>query len=295
VSRLPVRAPGGRRAHRRPPARASAGHRSAERIGAAVVLVAAVTALLGLTTSGAFSLAPGGLELTGARYTSLAAVRRALGLDGSAPTNLITLQTAPLENALRSLPAVDPARADAASVAVALPDRLVVTLQERQPILVWQVGGRRYLVDVTGTLFAELVPGAPDGGLPIVRDGRSASATLAIGETLDPSDLTAVRQLAAVTPALLGSAATSLAVAVTDQEGFTLDAQPGLWHAVFGVYTATLRPATIVAAQVQCLASLIAARERTLGTIRLPGAGSHCGTYTTPAPHAAGPSPSATP
>ena len=285
MSRLPVRGPRSRIGRGRAPARASAAQRAAERIGAVVVLIAAVTALVGLTTSGAFSLAPDGLQLSGARFTSAAAVRHALGLDGTAPVNLITLQTGPLEAALRQLPAVDPVRADAASVTVALPDRLLVSIQERQPIVVWQVDGQRFLVDITGTLFAALAPDQADPGLPIVLDSRAGSATFAIGATVDPSDLAAVRQLAAVTPAFLGSSATSLALAVSDDEGFTLDAQPGLWHAIFGVYTVTVRPPTIVPQQVQCLSSLLAGREATLAVIRLAPTTARCGTFTTRSAH----------
>lgn len=260
--------------------------------------MAALGALIGLTTSGAFSLSADGLEVAGAQYTGAAAVRHALRLDGSAPINLITLQTTPLVTALRSLPAVDPARADAASVEIALPDRLLVTLQERQPVMTWQIGGQRYLVDVSGTLFAELAPGATDPGLPMVIDQRGASATLAVGDVLDGSDLAAVRQLATVTPGFLGSAATGLTLTATDEEGFTLDAQPGLWHAVFGVYTTTLRPPTIVPAQVQCLASLIAGHETVLDVIRLAPSSSRCGTYTLRGAHPTAsprPSPSAAP
>ncbi len=294
MSRLPIRGARGGQPRPRPPARASAAHRSAERIGATVVLVAALGALVGLTTSGAFSLAAVGLEVAGAHYTGAAAVRHALGLDGSAPINLITLQTTPLQAALRSLPAVDPARADAASVEIALPDRLLVTLQERQPILTWQIDGHRYLVDVSGTLFAEIAPGAADPGLPTVMDARGGSSTLAVGDALDASDLAAVRQLAAVTPGSLGSAASGLTLAVTDAEGFTLDARPGSWHAIFGVYTATLRPPTLVPGQVQCLASLIAGHEPSLDIVRLAPATTRCGTYTVRgAPATASPRPSA--
>ena len=285
MSGLPVRRGGTRVARQRPPARASAAHRAAERIGATVVLVTAVVALAGLTTSGAFSLAPDGLELHGAHYTDAAAVRHALGLDGSGRVNLLTLPTASMAAALRALPAVDPARADGTTIAVALPDRLVVTLQERQPILTWRVDGSRFLVDVSGTVFASLAPAAPDPGLPVVDDRRAASAGLAVGSTLDPSDLAAARQLAALTPTFLGSTATRLALTITDQEGFTMDAGPGLWHAVFGVYTVTLRPPTIIPAQAQCLASLLEADLRTLpeqrlDVIRLATTDARCGTYT---------------
>ena len=44
---------------------------------------------------------------------------------------------------------------------VELPDTLAVTLDEREPILVWQVGGRRFLADATGSLFAELADEPP--------------------------------------------------------------------------------------------------------------------------------------
>ncbi|HTS14453.1 MAG TPA: hypothetical protein VMH24_02225, partial [Candidatus Sulfotelmatobacter sp.] len=203
------------------------------------------------------------------------------------------------EATLRTLPAVDPARADAATIAVVLPDRLVVTVVERQPILVWLIGGARYLVDVTGTLFARLDPGAADPGLPTVDDRRADSAGLAVGAALDPSDLGAVRQLAALTPGFLGSQATTLSLAVTDDEGFTLDAGPGLWHAVFGVYTIAVRPPTIVPQQVQCLASLIAGSPQTrvaeasMDVIRLSLGPARCGTYTVRTAHpTASPAPS---
>ncbi|HXR27581.1 MAG TPA: FtsQ-type POTRA domain-containing protein [Candidatus Baltobacteraceae bacterium] len=297
MSALPVRGGGTRVARQRPPMRASAAHRAAERIGATVVLVAAVVALVGLTTSGAFSLAPGGLELVGAHYTDPAAVRQALGLDGTGRVNLLTLRTSSLEAALRALPAVDPARADGTTIAVELPDRLVVTLQERQPIITWKVGGTRYLVDVTGTVFAQLASDAPDPGLPLVDDQRSASAGLAVGASLDPSDLAAVRQLAAITPAFLGSAARALTLTVTDEEGFTMDAVPDLWHAVFGVYTATLRPPTIIPLQAQCLASILqtnlpTVHEPSLDVIRLAPTDVRCGTYTLKTAH---PGPTPTP
>jgi len=302
VSGLPVRGGGTRVARQRSPARASAAHRAAERVGATVVLVAALVALAGLTTSGAFSLAPDGLELDGAHYTDTAAVRQALGLDGSARVNLLTLPAASMAAALRALPAVDPARADGTTIAVALPDHLVVTLQERQPIVTWQVEDTRFLVDVTGTVFARLAAAAPDPGLPVVDDQRIASAGLIVGASLDPSDLAAARQLAALTPAFLGSAARSLAITVTDLEGFTVDAAPNLWHAVFGVYTITLRPPTIIPSQAQCLASLVAAGipgappERDIDVIRLAPTDARCGTYTVRAAHpAATPTPSAKP
>ncbi|MGZ3586404.1 MAG: cell division protein FtsQ/DivIB [Candidatus Limnocylindrales bacterium] len=289
---LPVRPVGGPAGgRRRGPARASAARRSADRVAAVVVLVAALVALGGLCVSPAFALGSAGVKVVGARYVDAATVTAALGLDGPDRPNLMTLRTVDLEAALRKLPAVDPARADAVAVRVALPDRLVITLHEREPIVIWQAGGRRFLVDQMGMLFAEAPAGGDAPGLPSVVDGRASGAELGVGQQLDATDIAAVRRLAALTPAFLGSAATGLTLAVTDDEGFTLDALPAGWHAVFGIYTPSLRPPSLVDGQAQCLASLIATREATLGTVYLAPGGERCGTFTTRPASSAKPSP----
>jgi cell division septal protein FtsQ len=289
---LPVRrASAGSGGMRRGPARASSARRSADRVGALLVLLATVGALAGLCISQAFELGASGVELVGARYVDAATVTAALGLDGSTRPNLVTLRTGDLEAALRKLPAVDPARADAVAVRVALPDRLVITLHEREPMVVWETAQGRFLVDEAGVLFAPegSAPHVPP--LPIVHDERSTAVDLQVGGQLDTSDLEAVRRLAALSPSFLGSAATGLAVGITDDEGFTVDAAPQGWHAVFGFYTPTVRPPTLIDGQAQCLASLIAAGEARLATIYLAPGGDRCGTFTsrpagTPAPSA---------
>jgi hypothetical protein len=256
-----------------------------------LVLLAALGALAGLCVSQAFDLGASGVEVVGARYVDAATVTTALGLDGSMRPNLVTLRTGDLEAALRKLPAVDPARADAVAVRVALPDRLVITLHEREPILVWETAEGGFLVDEAGVLFAPEGSAPQVPPLPVVRDDRSASTGLRVGAQLAASDIEAVRRLAALSPSFLGSAATSLAVRAGDDEGFTLDAAPQGWHAVFGFYTPTVRPPTLIDGQAQCLASLIAAGEARLATIYLAPGGDRCGTFTsqpakTPAPSA---------
>lgn len=288
---LPVRrgsaGPGGAR---RGPARASSARRSADRVGALLVLLATLGALAGLCVSQAFDLGASGVELVGARYVDAATVTAALGLDGTTRPNLVTLHTGDLEAALRKLPAVDPARADAVAVRVALPDRLVITLHEREPILLWETASGRFLVDETGVLFAPegSAPRVPP--LPVVRDDRSAAGDLHVGGRLDGPDIEAVRRLAALTPSFLGSAATGLAVHVSDDEGFSVDATPQGWHAVFGFYTPSVRPPTLVDGQAQCLASLIAAGEARLATIYLTPGGDRCGTFTSQPAGTAAPS-----
>jgi hypothetical protein len=144
---------------------------------------------------------------------------------------------------------------------VQLPDTLSVRVREREPILVWAIGDRRYLVDRAGVLFAEAPAGSTAAALPTLADRRAASVALAVGAALDPIDLDAATRLGSIRPADVGSAATSLAVAVTDENGFVVGATPAGWTAVFGFYTQSLRTPALIPGQVRLLRSLLADRE----------------------------------
>ena len=126
--------------------------------------------------------------------------------------------------ALESLPTVRAAQVD-----VRLPGTLAVSIDERVPVMVWQVGDRRYLADADGTLFA-LMPAQPPAeaaALPVIDDQRIESVNLDVGKSLDPVDLDAATRLASLVPADLGSAAVSLGVSVTDANGFVVDDASG--------------------------------------------------------------------
>jgi hypothetical protein len=262
---------------------------------AAITLVLAASAIYGVTTSRAFVLAPDGLAVHGAAIADEAAVRHALGLDGSARPNLFALDSSGMAAALRGLPTIDDTRPDTVSVRVVLPDRLVVELHERVAILSWQVGAHRFLVDVEGVLLADA--GSADGAaalpggleasaLPAVVDARSAAGSLHVGGHLDPIDLAVARRIGAVTPAMIDSASSSLSLEVGEEEGYVLHAQGDAWRAVFGIYTSHLRSPDLVAAQVQCLASLLGAQETEVAVVYLFPEGGRCGTY---APRSAAP------
>jgi hypothetical protein len=257
---------------RRPVARASAGL-SAARVLAAVAMLAAAAGLYGLTWSTAFEMER--LEILGAGHTSRTAVRAAVEERIGQTPNLFRVRTDELVADLRALPAVL-----SVDVRVALPDRLVVVITERQAILVWQVGERRYLVDAEGVLFATASRDASER-LPVIRDRRRIAAGRAVGERLDPVDLAVVRQLGALTPAALGSSAARLAVEVDDREGYTLDARPTGWHAIFGLYLSRLRTPELVPRQAQCLAALLVEKESSIETIHLSPERERCGTFTT--------------
>ncbi len=196
-------------------------------------MLLSAAAIYGVAHSSVFTYASAKVE--GVTYTDEAAVLAVL--EDARGTNLFGLVTRPLEERIRELPTVR-----SADVSVRLPDIVGVRLRERSPILVWQVGARRYLVDVDGQLFARLDDAPPEAAadLPIVEDRRAASVGLAVGRAVDRVDLDAATRLASLVPADVGSEAEALHVYVSDANGFTIRTKPSTWQAVFGFYTPTL-------------------------------------------------------
>jgi cell division septal protein FtsQ len=268
----------------RPVRRASAGL-SAVRAGAALAMLVSAAAIYGVGASSAFDYTK--LQLAGLTFTDQNAVEAALA--GVRGENLFGLSTAPLQAALETLPTVT-----SASVQVQLPGTLAVSIQERQPVLVWKAGLDRYLVDRDGTLFARLSgePPASASGLPVVDDTRARAALLEVGGRLDPVDLDAATRLASLVPADLGSSAVSLGVTVSDENGFVIDAKPAAWSAVFGFYTPSLRTTELIPEQVRLLRSLLAGREDQVDQVILASATD--GTYTQKASPSPSPKPKST-
>jgi hypothetical protein len=239
-------------------------------------MLLAAAAIYGLTASPAFGFAR--LQLSGVSYTDEAAVRSRLAITPGA--NLFGLRTETLESALLELSTVV-----GADVEVRLPDTLVVAIAEREPILVWMVGDRRFLVDRSGTLFAEVGenPGREVATLRVMDDRRTDSAGLGVADRLDPVDLDAATRLGALRPADVGSVASGFRVILNDEHGFVLAADPRHWTAVFGFYTPTLRTPDIIPSQVDLLAGiLLRAPESSVEQVIL--ASGDDATYTTPAP-----------
>jgi cell division protein FtsQ len=223
------------------------------RAGAALVMVLAAAAIYAVAATSVFGLGP--VVVRGAQLTDAANVTAQLEL--SPGTNLFALATEPLTARIRALPAVA-----AADVTVRLPDTLDIQVVEREPILAWDVGPRRFLVDRDGLLFAELDAAARTAStLRVMTDGRAASASLAVGGRLDALDLDAATRLGSIAPADVGSVAARLGVSVTDENGFVVSTLPGGWSAVFGFYTPSLRRPDLIPGQVRLLRSLLAGRE----------------------------------
>jgi cell division septal protein FtsQ len=240
------------------------------RAGALLALLVALAGMYGATRSDAFTLRR--TAITGVTWTSEDAVRSALAIpDGQ---NLFTLGTTELEHRLTAIPAIR-----GASISVVLPDEIRVAVAERVPLLTWQAGGQRYLVDQDGLLFAQVddAAAAQAAELPAVDDQRAESSLLAVGSMLDPVVLDAALRLGSLRPADLGTAATKLDIRLDDQDGFVMTADPVGWSATFGFYTPTLRTTDLIPGQVRLLRSLLAGRENSVQRVVL--ADDRSGTY----------------
>jgi cell division protein FtsQ len=263
----------------RPVKRASAGL-TPVRAGAALAMLLSAFAIYGVAASPAFEFDE--LRIEGATYTDTDAVQGIL--ERARGENLFRLSTAPLAASLRQLPTVADAR-----IGLGLPGTVTVSLLERQPVLVWEVGSQRYLVDRDGLIVGRLGDDAPPEAaqLPSVVDERDRASSLGTGTRLDAVDVDAATRLASLSPIQVGSAARTLAVVVTDDHGYELRAQPEGWTAIFGFYTPSLRRPDIIPGQVRLLSRLLEGREASIASIVL--ADEHDGTYV------ARPSPSPTP
>ncbi len=121
---------------------------------------------------------------------------------------------------------------------------------------------------------------AARAALPIVKDARIVPVPPTEGSYLAAMDLAVMRQLLAVTPELLGSKSRDLRLSVDQNDGYVLESRDLGWDAVFGPYTPSLQPATVVPSQVQCLRWTLAAREPRLDRVRLALSDDYCGTFT---------------
>lgn len=244
--------PGGGYRRIRPVRRASA-RMTPVRAGALLVLLLGGAGLYGAATSDAFAVRR--TVVTGAGWTSEADLLAAAAIPEG--QNLFAFQAAGAEARLEAIPAIRNA-----SVTVALPDEIRISVVEREALVAWQVGDRAYLVDATGLLFGQQGATAPEGpALPLVDDLRSASADLGTGSVLDPVSLDAALRLGSLVPADLESAATSLRIRVDDEDGFVVRGMPVGWTAIFGFYTPTLRTTELIPGQVRLLKSLLYGRE----------------------------------
>jgi cell division septal protein FtsQ len=255
---------------RQPRVRRASGGITPVRAAAILTMIAAAGAVFGLATTPAFAVER--LDVRGTLLTPEDAVRAAAAIEPGA--NLVSLSTEPIVERIRQLPAVR-----GASVELALPGTVEVTVVERRAVVVWQIADRRFAVDETGRLFADVTsdPSGATVSIPVVVDERAAAGNLSVTSALDPTDLDAATRLGSLTPSQVRSSASTFRVHITDERGFTLSSGSGGWVAVFGFYFRSQRTPALIPGQVQLLASFLAGREDQVATVIL--ADDHDGTY----------------
>lgn len=215
-------------------------------------------------------------------------------------SSLLGVNLRAAEEAVAALPLVASVR-----VTAGLPDGLQIRVREKSLLLRWQIGNRVYAVTESGELLGDiatlgLAPGAETAlaAAPLLYDDRAPSPLLTVGQ-LTATELDVATRLASLTPADLGTAATTLTLRLLSDFGFVVEAAgPSIeWHAVFGIYSVTIRPTSMIPGQVRLLRSVLAGRETRIGWVIL--ADDQAGTYTAkgvrPPPPSAEPSPSASP
>jgi hypothetical protein len=185
------------------------------------------------------------------------------------------------EEAVAALPLVATVR-----VSAGLPDGIQIRVREKSVLLRWQIGDRIYAVTESGELLGDIATldlaqtaAAALAAAPLLFDDRVPSP-LPTEKQLTPTELDVATRLASLTPEDLGTAATTLTLRLTSDFSFVVGATgPSIeWYAVFGIYSATIRPTSMIPGQVRLLRSLLAGRESRIGWVIL--ADDQAGTYT---------------
>ncbi len=134
-------------------------------------------------------------EVRGLQYLDAGQVISRLGVVGR---SVFSLNPALVAEQVEALPAV--ARVE---VHVALPNRVVVTVQERQPVLVWHTGHKTWWVDAQGLAFAPPAAKTPPQALQVQAAALPAEAAdVRPGEMqlLSPAQVEALQTLARYLP-----------------------------------------------------------------------------------------------
>ena len=196
-------------------------------------------------------------------------------------SSLLGVSLREAEEAVAALPLVASVR-----VSAGLPDGIQIRVREKSLLLRWQIGDRVYAVSDSGELLGEtstldLAPTAAAtlAAAPLLYDDRTPSPLATVGQ-LTPTELDVATRLASLTPEDVGTVAPTLTLRLLSDFGFVVEATgPSIeWFAVFGIYSATIRPTSMIPGQVRLLRSLLAGRETRIGWVIL--ADDQAGTYT---------------
>ncbi len=198
-------------------------------------------------------------------------------------SSLLSADLQAVERALMETPFIASARAR-----IGLPGEVRIEVREEPLLLRWKRADDTFLVSGSGELLGSTASPllrassiAAIEALPLV-DDRTSEPALMIGSQLPALSLDIATRLATLTLVDLASEALRLSILRDPQYGFVLHGVgKGIsWYAVFGTYSATIRPPEMLPGQVRLLRSLLAVRERSIGWVIL--ADGQAGTFTDP-------------
>lgn len=142
------------------------------RIPAAVVVVACGILLYGFLLSGDFLVAS-----VVVRGTSLGDPAEVATVADAIGEPIFSIDASQAADRVARLPYVE-----RVAVRTRFPDRVTITVVERQPVLAWQADGQTWLVDKRGHVLTGAAP-TPDG-VPVVVSELDAPR---VGDTMDPA------------------------------------------------------------------------------------------------------------
>ena len=137
--------------------------------------------------------------------------------------NLFTVRLGKIEERLEANPYIE-----SATVTRDWPDGIDITVIERRPVGVWQVGGHGFLVDRAGYVLGALVDEPPANTLPIVAIDAAVPSP---GERIDADALALVPDLMTAVPRATGERI--LSFEYSSAEGLTAITESGV-RIVFG-------------------------------------------------------------
>jgi cell division septal protein FtsQ len=142
------------------------------------------------------------ITVSGTQNPKLIASIRHMGIEGQ---NIFLLDQSALVNRVEALPPVA-----SASLGVQLPSTILVAVQERVPVLLWQVGKQTYALAQDGIVIAPQSELSGTEHLSLVVDMRHSAAQIHAGTRFDVADNVLVEQIFEQAPGIEGVAPFSL-------------------------------------------------------------------------------------
>jgi len=156
-------------------------------------------------------------EVTGNR--TLPATELEAAIRNLAGQNIFLIDRGQVAAAVGALPGVKDVRVD-----LVLPNRVIISIQDQEPQVIWEVRGAQYWVDGNGVVIR---PGTVEGKYLLITDPDPQARPLERGQQVDKRAISTVQQLNRLLSGTVKSYEWS------SNNGITVVAQEG-WRAIIG-------------------------------------------------------------